>query len=201
MTANNKSIGIIVLAAGESKRMHEPKQLLQFEGKSLLRRAVETALATNCAPVAVVLGANYEKTKTEIEDLNAAICFNPDFQKGLSSSLKKGLEKLLETAPEIDAFLVSLADQPLVAKNHLQKFIEKYRQTGKPVIAAKYHETVGVPAFFAKEIFSEFKEISGDKGAKAIIEKYRDELETIELPEAALDIDTKEDFLRLGEFS
>jgi molybdenum cofactor cytidylyltransferase len=197
MDEANKSIGIIVLAAGAASRMNEPKQLLHFEGKTLLRRAVETAIATNCEPVVIVLGVNFEKTSAEIKDLKVEICFNNDWQKGLSSSLKSGLKNLRGLAPNIDAFIVSLADQPFVTTNHFHQFVTKFQQTDHPIIAAKYGETIGVPALFAKETFDEFETISGDKGAKMLIEKHRRTLETIDLPEAAFDVDTKEDYLKL----
>lgn len=81
MNEANKSIGIIVLAAGASRRMNQPKQLLRFQGKTLLRRAVLSAVESIYKPVTVVLGANFEKMKAEIEDLSAKIVFNEDWQK------------------------------------------------------------------------------------------------------------------------
>lgn len=199
MTETNKSTGIIVLAAGASVRMQEPKQLLEFEGKTLLRRAVETAIATNCDPVVVVLGANYNQTLAEIEDLSVYVCHNTDWRKGLSSSIQCGLENLLQINPKLDAFIATLADQPFVSADHLQNFIRKYRETKNPIIAAKYNETNGVPALFGHEIFNEISNISGDKGAKMILKKYQNTLISIDLPEAAHDIDTKEDYLNLAK--
>lgn len=198
MDETNKSIGIIVLAAGASTRMQEPKQLLQFEGKTLLRRAVETAIETNCGAVVVVLGANFEKTSAEIANLNASVCYNENWQQGLSSSLKFGLKKLRSISPNIDAFIVSLADQPFVTARHLHHFITKFRKTNNPIIAANYYDTIGVPSLFGKNLFAELMTISGDRGAKMLIEKYRNTLATINLPEAAFDIDTKDDYLKLS---
>jgi len=199
MTETNKSIGIIVLAAGASTRMQEPKQLLEFEGKTLLRRAVETAISTNCQPVVVVLGANFNETLAEIRDLPVDVCHNTDWRKGLSSSLQCGIENMLNLNPNIDAFIATLADQPFVTANHLRDFIKRFRETKNPIIAAKYNETNGVPALFSKEIFNEFKEISGDKGAKKILKKHQNTLISIDLPEAAHDIDTKEDYLKISD--
>ena len=96
--SDNQPIGIIVLAAGASRRMNEPKQLLLFEGKTLLRRAVETAVESIYQPIIVVLGANVEKMRLEIEDLPVELVFNQDWQRGLSSSIKIGLEMLLRIA-------------------------------------------------------------------------------------------------------
>lgn len=197
MNAVNKSVGIIVLAAGASTRMKEPKQLLQFEGKTLLRRAVETAIATDCKPVVVVLGANFNQTLAEIQDLRVDVCHNTDWRKGLSASLQCGIENLLNLNPNIDAFIATLADQPFVSKDNLLELKNKFLESKKPIVAAEYNGIIGVPALFAKKIFKEFAGISGDKGAKTIIEKYRKTLVTINLPEAALDIDTNEDYLNL----
>ena len=93
MDEANKQIGIIILAAGASSRMKQPKQLLKFEGETLLRRAALTAVESVCSPVIVMLGANFEDTKKEVEDLPVEICFNENWQTGLSSSIKKGLKK------------------------------------------------------------------------------------------------------------
>lgn len=197
MDAVNKSIGIIVLAAGASTRMKEPKQLLQFEGKTLLRRAVETAIATDCKPVVVVLGANFNQMLAEIQDLRVDVCHNTDWRKGLSSSLQCGLENLLNLNPKIDAFIATLADQPFVSKDNLLELKNKFLESKKPIVAAEYNGIIGVPALFAKKIFKEFAEISGDKGARTIIEKHLSTLETIDLPEAAIDIDTNDDYVNL----
>ena len=193
MDEANNSIGIIVLAAGASGRMKEPKQLLEFDGKTLLRRAVETAVQSIYEPVIVVLGAHFEKMKTEIEDLPIEICFNEDWQSGLSSSIKTGIENLLQIAPDIAACVITLADQPFVTANHLNLFAEKFFQTNSSIIAAEYNETLGVPALFSREIFDDLSELSGDKGAKTVIEKHQDKLSTVNLPEAAFDIDTPQD--------
>jgi molybdenum cofactor cytidylyltransferase len=197
--AEKNSIGIIVLAAGASGRMKEPKQLLEFEGKTFLRRAVETAAQSIYKPVVVVLGANFEKMKTEIADLPVEICFNEDWQRGLSSSIKNGIETLLKIAPDIAASLITLADQPFVTANHLNLFAEKFFQTNCSIVAAQYNRTCGVPALFSREIFADFSGLSGDKGAKTIIEKHRERLSVINLPEAAQDIDTPQDFLNLKQ--
>lgn len=197
MKETAEKTGIIVLAAGASSRMKTPKQLLDFEGETLLRRAVSAAVESICEPVVVVLGANYEKTSAEIEDLPVEICFNERWENGLSSSIKTGIERLLKIEPEISAAVFTLADQPLVNGNHINLLVEKFHRSKNSIIAAEYNETVGVPAVFARKFFDDFFELSGDTGAKIIMEKRRESLETIELPEAAFDIDTERDFLNL----
>jgi molybdenum cofactor cytidylyltransferase len=197
--AENKSIGIIVLAAGASERMRQPKQLLQFGGNSLLRRAAQTAVESVFEPVVVVLGANFDKTRAEIGDLKVEIVFNPDWPGGLSSSIKIGLEKLLQISPNTAAVMLMLADQPLVTSIHLDLFAERFEHSKNPIIAAEYQSTTGVPALFAREVFLELNELSGDKGAKMLLEKHLTKLSTILLPEAAFDIDTPHDFEKLKQ--
>ena len=195
----NKPIGIIVLAAGASRRMKEPKQLLRFQGRTLLRRAAQTALESIYHPVVVVLGANFEPSKAEIEDLAVEIVFNKNWQCGLSSSIKAGVENLLQIAPDAAAVVITLADQPLVTALHLNLFAEKFEQSRNAVIAAEYNKTLGVPALFAREIFNDLGKLPGDKGAKPLIEKHRPSLSTIALPEAAFDIDTPQDYASLKQ--
>lgn len=201
MDAMNKQVGVIVLAAGGSARMNgEPKQLLEFQGKTLLRNSVETALESICQPVVVVLGANFEKIKAEIEDLPVEICFNANWQTGLSSSIKCGLEKLLEINPQISAVVFTLCDQPLVTAEMLSKIVKRFHETGKPIVAAEYGKTTGVPALFTKELFGELRKIENDKGAKSVIKNYPESVEKILLPEAAFDVDTVENYEKLKDF-
>jgi molybdenum cofactor cytidylyltransferase len=195
---NAPSIAGILLAAGGSSRMGEPKQLLIYKGKTLLRRAAETLIHSACGPVAVVLGAEIEQSKNEIKDLPVRLAFNENWQAGMSSSIKTGLEYLLQTDPEISAVVITLCDQPNVASSHIDKLAAKFRETKKSIVAARYDNVIGVPALFDRGLFDELLKIKGDKGAREIIAKYSDALTTIPLPEAALDIDTKADLSRLS---
>lgn len=187
-------IGAIILAAGASTRFGEPKQLAEFRGQTLLRRAVAAALISVCEPVVVALGANYEQTSEEIKNLPVHVCYNAEWQIGLSASVKSGLESLLNVEPNISAAIITLADQPFVGAAQINSFAEKFYQSKAPIIAAEYNQTVGVPALFAKELFDELVKLEGDQGAKMLMKSHQDSLIKIALPEAAFDIDTKEDF-------
>lgn len=189
---------MILLAAGASNRLgNSPKQLLEFRGKTLIRRAAENALASACAKICVVLGANAEAIKREIGGLQIEIVVNENWQSGMSSSLKCGLEKLLEAAPNLSAVVVTLADQPLIDSAIINNLIEAFSETQKPVIAGEYAETVGVPAIFARSLFDELLNLSADAGAKQIIKKYAASAGKIPVPEAAFDVDTREDYENL----
>ncbi len=189
-----------MLAAGASRRLgNSPKQLLEFRGKTLIRRAAENALASRCDKICVVLGANAEKIEREIGDLPLEIVVNEDWASGMGASLKCGLEKLLEAAPNLSAVVVTLGDQPLIDAGIIDNLIEAFLKTQKPIVASEYEETVGVPAIFARSLFDELANLAAEEpgGAKRIIEKYAASVEKIPVPEAAFDIDTRADYENL----
>lgn len=188
-------IGVIILAAGSSTRMDgKPKQMLEFEGRTLLRRAAETALEAGFSAV-VVLGANADRMRKEIDDLPLEIAFNENWENGLASSVKTGLRILEKKNP--DAVIVTLCDQPLVAKEVLHRLRNAFCATNKPIAASRYDRTAGVPALFAREIFNELKSLQNDEGAKKIIKKDERRIVLVDVPEAAFDVDTRQDFERL----
>lgn len=192
-----KKIGIIILAAGESSRMQQPKQLLKFKGKTLLRRAAETALASDCGKICVILGANFETLEKEISDLPVQIIFNQNWRSGMSSSLKIGLEKLLESEPELSAVLVMLCDQPFVSADLLNRLTGNFQTRQSLVAACEYSETIGVPAIFSEYLFDEILSLSSKGGAKDLIKKYENLIVKISAPEVAFDVDTPEDYENL----
>lgn len=187
-----------MLAAGASSRLGEPKQLLQFAGESLLRRAARAALLVENQKTVIVLGANHEKMICEIQDLPIEIVVNHDWQTGMSSSIKSGLAKLLEAEPELLAVILMLCDQPFVTAQTLVNLIEKFVETKKTVVACEYENTIGVPALFAPETFAELLDLKGEAGARFVIKKFAASgLAKITQPEAAFDVDTIEDYRRL----
>jgi len=198
--SGNPKIGLIILAAGSSSRMnHEPKQALRFRGKTLLRRAAETALQSEFYSTVVVLGANQEKLRKDIEDLPLRITVNENWESGISSSIKKGLSALSEENP--DAVIIMLCDQPFVTTEVLQRLRDAFIETKKPIAASEYKNTVGVPALFGCEIFAELSNLRNDEGAKKIIKTDINRVAFVAAPEAAFDVDTLRDFEELKRLS
>lgn len=194
MTGNeNLKIGGILLAAGGSTRLGRPKQLLQYEGKTLLRRAAEAITESICDPVIAVLGAEKEDAGAEIADLPVRICFNQEWPLGMSSSIKLGVKELLLIEPTIDALVITLCDQPFVNAQTIDRLVARFTETRKPMVAAEYDNIAGVPALFAREMFDALSSLEGDKGARDLIRDPGASIETIEIEEAALDIDTHDD--------
>jgi molybdenum cofactor cytidylyltransferase len=187
----NSDIGLIVLAAGASTRMGRPKQLLHWRGATLIRRAVATALATDCQPIIVVLGAVVATIQAEIADLDVQIVENANWQQGMSTSIQAGLQYLLQTTPNVNAVLFMLADQPLLTTAHLQKLIAAYRQ-GADRVASEYQETLAVPALFGRSWLEALQCLRGDQGARALFHQDPAHLVRIPFPEGFFDIDTPE---------
>jgi molybdenum cofactor cytidylyltransferase len=195
---HSSKIGLILLAAGASRRLENfPKQLLEFRGKTLLRRAAENALASKCGKICVVLGANAEKLKREIDDLSIEIVVNENWADGMGSSLKCALGKLLEVEPNLSAVVVTLCDQPLIDSAIINRLAAVFFETRNQIIAAGYAETIGVPAIFARSTFDELMNLADDGGAKQIIKKYAASVKKLSVPEAAFDVDTRMDYENL----
>ena len=191
------NVACIVLAAGGSTRLGSPKQLLVYEGKTLLRRAAETALATGCRPVVVVLGAGAEAHRTELAGLDACVVVNPTWERGMGSSLRLGMAAL-ENEARADAVLLTLCDQPFVGKDELERLIHAWdggRQCS--IAAAAYGETLGVPAVFGREYFNELAALPDAAGAKPILQRHATHTAAVPMPEAATDIDTREQYERI----
>jgi molybdenum cofactor cytidylyltransferase len=190
-------IGAIILAAGGSSRLGQPKQFLEFEGKTLLRRAAEALVASNCNPVVAVLGAEKEKAESELAGLPVRIIENPEWRTGMSSSIKVGLKKLLSIDPGLDAVVITLCDQPFVSAETLGLITDKFAETNKRMVAARYEGVAAVPALFSREMFDALSKLSGDKGARDLLRDPNALIETVDIDKAAVDIDTPDDIHRL----
>jgi molybdenum cofactor cytidylyltransferase len=192
-------IAAILLAAGESSRMRtgQPKQLLPFKNTPLLHHAIATAQAAALAPITVVLGAHAEKILPTLTELPILIADNPHWHTGMGSSLRAGLAATLHHTPHIDAVLLLLADQPLLTPADLTALIALHRHTAKPLIAAAYNKTLGVPALIARMHFPTLAALPDAAGAKALFKNHPTDLATLPLPNAALDIDNPEDYAHL----
>ena len=190
-------IGAIILAAGGSTRMGSPKQLLKFEGTTLLRRAVSSAMDAGCDPVIVVTGSASEEVRGELDGLDVHEIFNAEWQTGMASSIKVGIGEIKRADPEVGAVVIMVCDQPHVTAELMRLLIAAHRARTKSIVASKYGEDFGVPALFDKKHLDELNELEGDRGAKAIIKKHAEDAEFVDFPEGVIDVDTPDDLRRL----
>ncbi len=192
------NIGLILLAAGASSRMGQPKQLLRYRGQSLIRHAIETARNTACSPILVVLGAYSEQIEPELSDLDVQIVNNPNWSHGISTSICVGIERLQDNWPNLDAAVLMLCDQPLISAHLINQFIEAYATEKWKIIAAKYQRTLGVPALFDQTLFPELTKLNGDFGAKSLIHQNIQITLGIDYPQGAVDLDTPENYVKFS---
>lgn len=190
------TVGAIVLAAGESSRMGEPKQLLKIEGTSLLRRAAETATQSGCSPVVVVLGCDAERMLPELASLDLHPIVNADWRRGIGSSIKCGASRVRENSPDIDAILILLVDQPFVTPGALRQLMSAFEQSGKAACVSSYGETFGPPVVVGRAFFPQLLALPDAHGAKSIWANSPGDVATFPCEEAAIDLDTPEDLAR-----
>ena len=182
--------GLIILAAGGSSRMGEPKQLLPWGDSTLLRHACNTACHTGCAPVVLVLGCAAEPCRRTCEDLPLTIVENPEWAQGLGSSLAAGVRALLATDPATTGALIMLADQPAVSPALLELLIAQWEPPAWPIAAVQYGGDGGVPALFDRSYFPELLGLREDRGARALIARERFRVALMEGGSCLLDVDT-----------
>lgn len=190
------SIGIIILAAGSSSRLGQPKQLLKYKDTTLLRHTVETALASRCGGlVLVVTGALHDELFKECSDLSMSVVHNVNWQQGMSTSIHTGLRALVRAKPDTSGALIMLCDQPLITAAHLDNLLDifaHHRYQG--IVATAYANTIGPPAVFSRDLFEQLYQIKGDKGARELFNDPEQKLVTVPFKPAAIDVDTMDDY-------
>lgn len=177
----------LVLAAGNSSRLGQPKQLLVYQGETLLHRAVRTALAAGYAPVVVVTGALDAELRYAVADLPCQAVHNPDWAAGMGASIRVGLAAL---GPMATAVLVMSSDQPLVEAAQLAALAQHQQATGALAVAAAYADAFGIPALFTASALVDLRDIRPEQGAKPLLARYGSALALVPMPDAAFDVDT-----------
>ena len=195
---------MILLAAGGSTRLGSPKQLLVYEGKTLLRRAAEAALASGGKPVVVVLGAGAAEARRAVDGLEVTTVENAGWAQGMGGSVRQGMaavEALWREAgdPGPDGVLLTLCDQPRVGAEALGRIASAFTSARREetIAAAAYEGTVGVPVLFGRAYFEALRTLPEEAGAKGLLRRHAERVVAVPLPEGAVDIDTREQFERL----
>ena len=185
----------IILAAGASRRLGQPKQLVQLDGKPLILRLCEQILPLT-ASVKVVTGAIHPEIMELLSHLPVGITHCPNWNEGMSASLKAGLEVLPEGTTHL---LLCLSDQPLIPASHYEELVRRQGLHPQRVVATAHSTiTAGVPALFPLRYRSQLQQITGDKGARVLLKQLSaEELVTVHCEQAAFDVDRSEHLDRL----
>lgn len=188
---------IILLAAGSSKRLGQPKQLLTYQGKSFLQNMVLAAIDSQWSPILVVLGANAESIRPTIIEKEVNIVINPDWEEGIASSIRCGITALEKINPVADAAILMVCDQPYLTAALLNDLVSSQQKTGKPIVAAEYEGVKGTPVLFHKTFFPELLLLKGDRGAGKILQQRPDLVAAVPFSLGAIDIDTMDNYKKL----
>lgn len=185
----------IVLAAGLSRRMGRAKLLLDWGGQPVIRRAVEQVRAVGVDDLIVVLGHEGEAIRAVLSGLSVRFIQNPEPEAGQASSIACGVSAL---APGVEAALVGLGDQPVLAPLVIPRLLQAFRRTGKPIVGPVYRGVQGNPVLFAASVFPELRSLTGDRGARSVVEKNPARVAAVpfDLPMPA-DLDTLDEYERL----
>ena len=187
------AVAAIVLAAGESRRFGQPKQLLPVGSKTMIQHVVDVVLDSPVEQVIVVLGCRAAEIGASVADRPVQVVVNQGWRSGLSSSVRAGLSAV---KPEIAAALFVLADQPGVTAEVIARLVERYRETGAPIVVPTHRGRRGNPVLFDRTLFAELMEVKGDQGGRQLIAEHKDEVEKVEVGTEAIliDIDTADDY-------
>lgn len=190
-------IAAVVLAAGKSTRMGQNKMLADFRGQPLIRMTVETVLKSAATPVLVVTGNQAEEVRSALDGLDVVVTDNPDFAQGLSTSLRAGLAAL---PANVAGAVVCLGDMPLVEPAVIDRLIAAFNPTeGRLICAPTYDGKLGNPVLWGREFFAEMSQLSGDRGARSLLDAHGEQLVEIPVADDAVltDIDTPDVLERL----
>lgn len=184
------SIAAVVLAAGASTRLGEPKQLLRDHGgEMLVHRVARETYEAGCRPVVVVIGADAERVRAAVRDLDVIVEHNEQWLSGLSTSIQAGVA----AAGDVDGALLLTCDMPSVGVAHLKSLLES-SNIGQQRVASTYGDTVGIPAIIPAVEFVDLQLLQGDKGAKALLSREGTVL--VRLVGGTFDLDTQDDVAR-----
>ena len=186
----------IILAAGKSARMTVNKLLLPFNGESIIETAINHVLHSEIDHILIVLGAFHEETGRAVSKLPVNVCYNPEFEKGMLSSVQCGFRNIPVSA---DAVLVYQGDQPLIPGEVANRLISSWRQTGKGIVVPVYRDKRGHPLLIAGRYREEVMSLSHDVGLRALLHKFPEDVLGIdmEIPGIIQDIDTLKDYLNI----
>jgi CTP:molybdopterin cytidylyltransferase MocA len=190
MTMRAARIGAAVLAAGGSRRMGRPKQVLSFRGRPLLRRALDAVCTSSATVVSVVVGAERASVAKLLDESIIDVVDNEQWQEGLASSVRAAVAWARRR--DCDGLLLAVADQPQLSVHHLDALIAASEGATR-ISASAYAGVLGVPALFPWEMFHRLEALSGDAGARALLRQAAIRVIAVPWPAGEHDIDTPAD--------
>lgn len=198
MQSAPNDIPVLLLAAGASVRLGQPKQQVVFNGNPLLVHAVQQAHQSG-RHVYVVLGAHAVRHQTVLAPEMATVYVNPNWQRGMGHTLKFGLRALLQARPELEAVIVAVCDQPFLSAAVFRQLAGACHPATGALVACRYASGWGVPALFGKKFFEDLLRLPDEAGAKSLLQHHAPNVCWVSFPLGHIDIDTPEDLAALAK--
>ncbi len=183
----------LVLAAGLSSRCGTNKLLIEVDGTTIIEKTMAILMTVPLAGINVVLGNSGDEIRKALAGYPIHFIWNPDYKSGMSSSLKIGISEIMQDH-EVEAVLLMLGDMPLIKSTTVACLIDEYEKSSSLMIVPRYKGSRGHPVIFDRKMFQAISNITGDHGAREVINSYSDEVLFIDIddPGIILDLDTKE---------
>jgi len=190
-------VQLLLLAAGGSRRMGEPKQLLKWGTTTLIEHQLHNLLDTGMS-VSVILGAYTGRILPLIDAMPIRIIHNERWEEGMGTSIAKGANQVLEQHPTMDGLLISLLDQPLLTTAYFNKMLQAFQPDNKQIIVSKSNtQWSGAPVLFDKTYVNELIRLKGDQGAKIVTSRYQNKITSVDAGSILSDVDTPQSYHEL----
>jgi molybdenum cofactor cytidylyltransferase len=187
--------GIIILAAGNSTRMGEPKQLMMYKNKTFLQHIIGEAKNALLDPVICITGYKENLITKSISGMGVSVVYNMYWPEGMGSGISAGIKQLLLS--DVDSVVLAVSDQPYVSADLFRTMTEWKDKSGKGIVACTYAGTLGTPVLFTKDYFDRLQSLNGNNGAKNIVKINLPDVCPVEFEKGSVDIDTKQDYKKL----
>lgn len=189
--------GIIILTAGNSSRLGQPKQLLKYKGNTLLRNTITQVKLVPNSIIVVVTGAYKQQIVEELAFAEVNVVDNPHWQDGMASSISAGLSKLRVLSPNIETCIFTVCDQPYLSAEIFTRMLALHSECKKGIVASAYADTLGVPMLFNRKYFDVLVNLTGQDGAKKLLQNYKEDVMSVPFKNGHIDIDTIDDYKKL----
>lgn len=187
-------LGAVILAAGAASRMQQAKMLLPFAKQTILSHILGEALAIEPDKLCLVTGCYHKEIRESLAEQAVPLVYNEFWQEGMAGSIRLGMATLLQGDPDLDAVILLVSDQPFISRQLLATMSAIGKATDKGIVAATYSGITGTPVLFKSNYFAQLQNLRGDSGAKSILKQYMEDVEVVDFPLGAADIDTPEDY-------
>lgn len=185
-------IAVLILAAGASSRMGQPKALLPWGGTTVMGHLLDELKAAGLSDITLVSGAHHEELKKGLEQKDVRLVYHKGWEAGMGSSLRKGVQFTSESFPQKRGLLILLSDQPLISSDYFKEMVAAFQAHPDRIIATSYGESAGVPALFPSEFWPAMARVADNRGAKALIRSHHEDCVLLDAGAAVTDMDTPE---------